>query len=90
MLHMGSTLGWGQEVGEGVAAQSVARVWSALALRGTSVLGWCAVEQLSVLVMQVCALLVDTGAKVEQTERPAKGQYDVQESGSGGNCVQNL
>ena len=44
MLHMDSTLGWGQEAREGVAAQCVARVWSAVALRGTSVLGCRAVE----------------------------------------------
>ena len=71
ILHMDSTLGWGQEVREGVAAQCVARVWSAMALRGISVLGCRAVEQLSVLVIQVRALLVDTGAGVGQTERPS-------------------
>ena len=52
-------------------------------------LGCHAVESLSVLVMQLCALL-DTGAGVEQTERPSKGHYGVQEGGSGGICKQNL
>ena len=93
MLNVGSTLGWGQEVREGVAAQCVAMQ----GLECTGIEGQiCVRMQCSLVafcpdVMQLCALLkLDTGAGVGQTERPSKGHYDVQEGGSGEKCTQNL
>ena len=59
MLHMNSTLGWGQKVWEGVAAQHVARALKALGSMGTSVLG-CHVHEL------ICALVAQLGEHLVQ------------------------
>lgn len=71
MLHMNSTLGWGQKVWEGAAAQHVARALKALGSQGTSVLGCHVHEQICALVVQLGEHLVETAARVEQIERPS-------------------
>ena len=65
-----------QVVGEGFAAQRVARAGTAL--RDTSAYRCSVQEEVSVHVMLVGALLVNVGVEVEPTERPATCPSDVQ------------